>query len=62
MINDNTHFWLHNQKESIKCSSCATGRLDSRIPQTFLYKYIIFWRTYKNYQCSNCGVSKHIAK
>ena len=62
MINDNTLSWLHQTKEYAKCPFCASGQLDSRIPQTFFYKHLIFWRTYKNYKCNTCGSNKHIAQ
>lgn len=59
-MNNNTLSWLNEEKEYIKCRSCLKGHLITRIPQSFFYKHLIFWRTYRNYQCDTCGVTKHI--
>lgn len=59
-MNNDALSWLNEEKEFVKCKSCLGGHLTTRIPQTFFYKHLIFWRSYRNYLCDTCGKTKHL--
>jgi hypothetical protein len=52
--------WIKDVKTYQKCPKCKTGDLSSRVPRSFVYKYLVFWATYRRYRCDDCNKLTHI--
>lgn len=52
--------WLNKIQAYPKCPKCGKGELTNRVPQSAIYKYIIFWQEYKRYECHSCNKKIHI--
>lgn len=57
---DSESFLNQPQKEYLKCPSCKTGFLDTRVKRSFLYKNILFFVKVKRYKCSACNHRQHV--
>jgi hypothetical protein len=55
--NDN---WVNKSVVYILCPNCNIGELNDRIAQSFIYKYLIFWRQFKRYTCHYCNRRIHV--
>jgi hypothetical protein len=52
--------WLEATRSYTKCPKCEKGLLDTRIPRSFLYKYVFVWADVKRFKCNNCMVRLHL--
>jgi hypothetical protein len=41
-------------KERKKCTKCANGVLDTRVPRGLFVKVLLFWLPLKRYRCNGC--------